>query len=212
MWEQINGLFLRLKQARTDGTWSTRPHYVCRLSSKACTSSKASPTRRWRTAKAGSTCRSAASSSAPAPPRRCSISTSTNGSRLPPNHVGVGRPAALVLGARGLLPLLHRRPPPGAHRRVPAAQSRVPALGALRRRARRVRAAHHRAARRPRHRRPRRAARRPAARLARLRPGGRDPQRGSARLPRGHRPLLRPDPRGRVPDLLTYPIESALPA
>jgi len=31
MWEQLNALFLRLKQARTEGTWSTRPHYICRL-------------------------------------------------------------------------------------------------------------------------------------------------------------------------------------
>jgi len=31
MWEQINALFLRLKQARSDGTWSSRPHYICRL-------------------------------------------------------------------------------------------------------------------------------------------------------------------------------------
>jgi uncharacterized alpha-E superfamily protein len=31
MWEELNALFLRLKQARTDGTWSARPHYICRL-------------------------------------------------------------------------------------------------------------------------------------------------------------------------------------
>jgi uncharacterized alpha-E superfamily protein len=31
MWEQINALFLRLKEAKTDGTWSARPHYVARL-------------------------------------------------------------------------------------------------------------------------------------------------------------------------------------
>src|SRR4029450_3061870 len=31
MWEQLNALFLRLKQARTEGTWSTRPHFICRL-------------------------------------------------------------------------------------------------------------------------------------------------------------------------------------
>jgi uncharacterized alpha-E superfamily protein len=30
MWQQINELFLRLKQART-GAWSTRPHYLARL-------------------------------------------------------------------------------------------------------------------------------------------------------------------------------------
>jgi uncharacterized alpha-E superfamily protein len=31
MWEQVNGLFLRLKQVRAEGTWSGRPHYISRL-------------------------------------------------------------------------------------------------------------------------------------------------------------------------------------
>ena len=31
MWEQLNALYLRLKQARTDGTWTARPHYLARL-------------------------------------------------------------------------------------------------------------------------------------------------------------------------------------
>jgi uncharacterized alpha-E superfamily protein len=31
MWEELNALFLRLKQARNDGTWSARPHYISRL-------------------------------------------------------------------------------------------------------------------------------------------------------------------------------------
>jgi uncharacterized alpha-E superfamily protein len=31
MWEQINALFLRLNQARTEGTWSARPHYLARM-------------------------------------------------------------------------------------------------------------------------------------------------------------------------------------
>ena len=31
MWEQINGLYLRLKDARAEGTWSSRPHYLARL-------------------------------------------------------------------------------------------------------------------------------------------------------------------------------------
>ncbi len=31
MWEQLNGLFLRLKAARAEGTWSSRPHYICRM-------------------------------------------------------------------------------------------------------------------------------------------------------------------------------------
>ena len=31
MWEQLNALFLRLREARGEGTWSTRPHYICRM-------------------------------------------------------------------------------------------------------------------------------------------------------------------------------------
>ncbi len=31
MWEQVNALFLRLNQARTEGTWSARPHYLARM-------------------------------------------------------------------------------------------------------------------------------------------------------------------------------------
>jgi uncharacterized alpha-E superfamily protein len=31
MWEQVNALFLRLNQARSDGTWSARPHYLARM-------------------------------------------------------------------------------------------------------------------------------------------------------------------------------------
>jgi uncharacterized alpha-E superfamily protein len=31
MWEQVNALFLRMQQARRDGTWSTRPHYLFRM-------------------------------------------------------------------------------------------------------------------------------------------------------------------------------------
>ena len=31
MWEHVNGLYLRLKEARTEGTWSSRPHYLSRL-------------------------------------------------------------------------------------------------------------------------------------------------------------------------------------
>jgi uncharacterized alpha-E superfamily protein len=31
MWEQVNSLFLRLKEARAEGTWAARPHYLSRL-------------------------------------------------------------------------------------------------------------------------------------------------------------------------------------
>src|SRR5262245_31946759 len=31
MWEQLNALFLRLRQARTENTWSGRPHYLLQL-------------------------------------------------------------------------------------------------------------------------------------------------------------------------------------
>ena len=89
-----------------------RARITCRArSSKASISSRASPTRRWATAKDGSTCRSAASSSGPARRRRSSICTVTHrGGSCRASHDRVGRAAAVVLGARGVLPLLHRRP------------------------------------------------------------------------------------------------------
>jgi uncharacterized alpha-E superfamily protein len=31
MWEQLNALFLRVNQARAEGTWSARPHYLLRM-------------------------------------------------------------------------------------------------------------------------------------------------------------------------------------
>ncbi len=31
MWEHVNGLYLRLREARAEGTWSTRSHYLSRL-------------------------------------------------------------------------------------------------------------------------------------------------------------------------------------
>jgi|SRR6185436_2605961 len=31
MWEQLNALFLRMREARADSAWSARPHYVSRL-------------------------------------------------------------------------------------------------------------------------------------------------------------------------------------
>ena len=31
MWEQINGLYLRVRQVGSDGAWSVRPHYVLRM-------------------------------------------------------------------------------------------------------------------------------------------------------------------------------------
>jgi uncharacterized alpha-E superfamily protein len=31
MWEQVNGLYLRLRGAHAEGTWAGRPHYLCRM-------------------------------------------------------------------------------------------------------------------------------------------------------------------------------------
>ncbi len=31
MWEQVNGLYLRLRDAHAEGTWTGRPHYLCRM-------------------------------------------------------------------------------------------------------------------------------------------------------------------------------------
>ena len=197
MWEQINALFLRLKQARDRRAPGRRGRTTSRAwSSRACTCSRASPTRRWATAKAGSTCRSAASSSAPARRRRWSICTFTTDRVLPPNHVewvGLLRScSALEAYCRcytaDLRPeriaeflLLNSEFPRSVRFAAARVESALRAIAQLTR---------------PRRRRPRRAAGRPAPRVARLRPGRRDPQRGSARLSRRHRPLLRADPHG----------------
>ena len=74
----------------------------------------------------------------------------------------VGRAAQVVLRLRSLLPPLHRRRAAAAHRRVPGAQRRLPALDPLRRRPHPGVAAGARRADRP-GQRPRRPARRPAA-------------------------------------------------
>ncbi len=214
MWEQINALYLRLKQVRSEGDAGRRGRTTCRgWSSKACTSSRGSPTRRWDTAKAGSFSGPAASSSAQRRPPRWSICNSRATAGFPPTtwsgwdccdrarrfeaycryYTADVRPDRV---AEFLL--LNAEFPRSV--RFAAARVEDGAPG-------------HRAVDRPRRRRPRGAARRPAARVARLRPGRRDPGRRPARLPPGHRPLLRADPRGGAAKLhLLSRSSSALPA
>ncbi len=136
----------RALPAHQAGAPRARPRWrgrtTCRArSSKASTSSKASPTRRWATARAGSSCRSAASSSAPARRRRWSTCTSRPARRRAPvtiEWVGLLRScSALEAYCRCYTADLRPRP----HRRVPAAERRVPALGPVRRGAGRVGAA-----------------------------------------------------------------------
>ena len=182
-------LFLRLKQAQNDGVWSARPHYVLApRSSKACTSFKGITDATMGHGEGWQYLQVGRFSSAPAPRRRCSISTSATDRCRPTNRsvrrtigewVGLLRScSALEAYCRYYTADLR----PRAHRRVPAAQPRVPALGPVRRRARRgSRSATIAQVTTERRRRPRRAAGRPAARLARLRPGRRDPERRSAR-------------------------------
>ena len=201
MWEQLNALFLRLKQARTEGTWSTRPHFICRMAIEGAhlfagvTDATMSHNEGWQYLHAGRYLERAGATAG-----LVDLYFSDD-ARWPPNHARVGGPAAIVRGARGLLPLLYRVYQARARCRVPAAQPRLPAIGPLRGRARGVVAAGRFTAGWADERRPRRTARRTVARVARLRAGGRDPERGSARLPRGGRALLRADPRGGVSEL-----------
>ena len=138
---------------RTDGR---RRAPSCARSSRARTCSTASPRRRSATARAGTTCSSAGTSSARRRRRRCSRRTSRepassrDGRRRSDRRVRrVGRPAARVRGVRSLLPALHGRPAAGAAGGVPAAQRRVPAVGAVRGRSARGLAARDRARARP---------------------------------------------------------------
>ena len=161
--------------ARRRAPGRAAPHYVvAQRHRRRAPASRASPTRRWDTARAGSTCRSAAFSSARAPRPRCSTCSSPSEPdrrACPPRRPGrVGRAAAIVLRARSLLPALHRRRPrrsaspssccstPEFPRSVRFAAARLE--GALRALA---------ALQRPRRRRTRRTAGGPSARIARLR-------------------------------------------
>ena len=185
MWEQLNALFLRLKQARSDGVLVGAAALPARgWSSKACTSSRASPTRRWDTAKAGSTCRSGRFIERASGDRRAaSICTSGRAdAELPAEAivewVGLLRScSALEAYCRyytaDLRPeriaeflLLNAEFPRSVRFAAARVETSLRAIAQLTGRRRR---------------RPRRAARRPAARLARLRPGRRDPERRSAR-------------------------------
>ena len=205
MWEQLNALYLRLQAGAADGdAVGAAALRVARWSSKACICSRASRTRRWATAKAGSILQAR-----PVPrarerdggAARSALRATRRSAAAGREPRRMGRPAALVLGARSLLPLLHRRPPARADRRVPAAQRRVPAIGAVRGGARRVGAARDRAA----------TARGAGGRAERL--AGRlhasldygqvdeilddDPHA----YPRRHRPPLRADSRGALSEL-----------
>ena len=137
MWEQLNALFLRLKEARSEGTWSTRPHYICRLVIDGVhlftgvTDATMAHGEGWQYLQAGPLPGARQRDGRALdlyfrePATRCRRTTSSGSALL-----------RSCCAARGLLPLLHRRPAPGTGRRVPAAQCGVPAVGAvLRRRA-----------------------------------------------------------------------------
>ena len=181
MWEQLNALFLRLREARGEGTWSTRPHYICRMAIEGVhlfegvTDATMGYGEGWQYLQVGRFLERAGGTAA------LVDLFFRDEMRLPPTHgewVGLLRScAALEAYCRTYTAQLR----PRAHRRVPAAQPRLPALGAIFGGASRIGVARGGEAGRPNERRTRRTPRRTPACVARLRPGRRDPQRGSAR-------------------------------
>ena len=213
MWEQLNALFLRLKQARTEGTWSARPHYICRLVIEGVhlfegvTDATMGHGEGWQYLQAGRYPRArrrdrgARRSLLPRRTRACRRRTSS-GSACCDRARRSRRTAAATpptSGPSAIAEFLLLNP--DFPRSVRFAAARVEsALRAIAQLAGRG------------DRRPRRAARRPAARLARLRTGGRDPERRSARLPRGIGRYCAQIHTAVYQSYITYPIESALPA
>ena len=196
-----------------NATALARPHYLSRAVIEGVHLFRASPTRRWAMARGGSSCRSAAF-----------IERAGTTAALVDLHVDRPvRQRALVRSSgsallrscaalEGVLPLLHRRPPAAPDRRVPAAERRVPALGPVCGGAGRIVAQDDRAAHRPRRRRPHRAAGRPPPRVARLRPGGRDPRRHPHAYLDGITRHAAQIHAAVYQSYVMYPIESALPA
>ena len=189
MWEQINALFLRFKQARARGHRGRPGRTTCRALViegvhlfQGVTDATMGHGEGWQYLQVG---RFLERAGATAALRR--ICTCRRGAAAAAGHARMGGPAALVLGARGLLPLLHRRS--AAERIAEFLLLNVEFPRSVRFAAARVESALRTiaATHRPRRRRPGRAARRPAACVARLRAGGRDPQRRSARVSRRHR-------------------------
>ena len=203
MWEQLNALFLRLKQARTEGTWSSRPHYICRMAIEGVhlfqgvTDATMAHGEGWQYLQVGRYLERAGATAA-----LVDLHFREDVAALPPTPSPSGwgccdraprsrRTAAAT--PRDLRPeriaeflLLNPEFPRSVRFAAARVESALRAIAQLAGRDER---------------RPRRAAGGPAARVARLRPGRRDPERGSARVSRGDRPLLRPDPRGGLSEL-----------
>ena len=201
MWEQLNALFLRLKQARAEGGWSARPHYIFRLVIdgihlfEGVTDETMGHGEGWQHLQLGRFLERASATAALVDLhfRRESL--------LPPGHaewLGLLRSCS-ALEAYCRCYTADLRPEriaefllfnPEFPRSVRFAAARVESA------LRAIAEPHDR-----RRRRPGRAARRTSARLARLRAGGRDPERGSARVSRDHLAVLRADPRRRLSEL-----------
>ena len=220
MWEQLNALFLRLKQAqrrrRLVGAAALR---LRAWSSRACTCFMGITD-----ATMGHGEGLAVPAGRPLPRarrvrrRRCSISTSATArcrpaSGRPQDHARMGR--RCCARARRSKPTAAATPPTCGRERIAEFLLLNPEFPrSVRFAAARVEASLRAIAQLTgrRRRRPRRAARRPAARVARLRPGRRDPERRSARLPRGIVRYCAQIHAALYQSYITYPIESALPA
>ena len=132
MWEQINALFLRVRQMRR--TRRGRPHALRvtldhrRRPSVPGHHRRDDGSRRGLAVPAGGPLPRARGGDGDAARRVSRTTTASGGHPAGAGSGGLGRAAAVVLGARRVLPALHRGRPAGTGHRVPAARCGVPAL------------------------------------------------------------------------------------
>ena len=188
MWEQINALFLRLQQARDEGTWSARPHYVSRLVIEGVhlfqgiTDATMGHGEGWHYLQAGPLPRARRRDGGVLDVHFRDAGSSAAGRAHPSSG------SACCARARRSRPTAATTPPTCGRSGSPSSCCSTRSFRArCGSRAARVESSLRAIAQLTgaRRRRTRRAARRPAARVARLRTGRRDPRRGSARLSRG---------------------------
>ena len=201
MWEQVNGLYLRLREAHAEGTWAGRPHYLCRMVIEGVhlfqgvTDATMGHGEGWQYLQTGRFLERADATAALLDLHFKDTARAAGGTADHSEWVGLLRScSALEAYCRCYTAELRRERiaeflllnsefPRSVRFAAAGVESALRGIsqpdGARRGRASGAPGGS-------------------AARLARLRPGGRDPERRSARLSRGHRTALRADPRRRA--------------
>jgi uncharacterized alpha-E superfamily protein len=206
MWEQLNALFLRLRRMSQDPARTGRTHYVARAVSEGVhlfqgiTDATMGHSEGWQYLQAG---RGLERAAAVASLLDTFLADTTADAMAPP--LDQVEWVALLRSCYGLEGYCRQYTADVRRDRVTEFLLLDAAVGAVCGREPGVGAARAGAPQRPPRRRPCRAAGRPPARLARLRPGGRDPRRGPAPVPGRDQPAVRADPHGALSDLHRVP-------